>query len=142
MVACTLNKVDKVHGVSNLKNKIQLIKVNTTNKNDVIQILGPSLLKDEKENRWTYFEVRETVAKYGKRDIYENNYVEIYFNKYGLAKKVEAYDLNNLNKVKFSKDTTVTLGVKNTFTKNLFSSTRKRLENAKKRLEKDLEENY
>lgn len=131
-----------MHGVSNLKNKIQLIKVNTTNKNDVIQILGPSLLKDEKENRWTYFEVRETVAKYGKRDIYENNYVEIYFNKYGLAKKVEAYDLNNLNKVKFSKDTTVTLGVKNTFTKNLFSSTRKRLENAKKRLEKDLEENY
>ena len=131
-----------MHGVSNLKNKIQLIKVNKTNKNDVVQILGPSQLKDEKENRWTYFEVRETMAKYGKRDIYENNYVEIYFNKYGLAKKVEVYDLSNLNKVKFSKDTTVTLGVKNTFTKNLFSSTRKRLENAKKRLEKDLEENY
>ena len=82
------------------------------------------------------------MTKYGKRDIYENNYVEIYFNKYGLAKEVEVYDLSNLNKVKFSKDTTVTLGVKNTFTKNLLSSTRKRLENAKKRLEKDLEENY
>ena len=142
LASCTLNKVDKVHGVSNLKNKIKLFKINETNKNDILNILGPTIVKDNKLNRWTYFEVRETVTKYGKRDIYINDYVEVYFNKYGLLKNIEVYDLESSNKIKFSNDKTATLGVKDTFTKNLFSSTRKRLENAKKRLEKDLEENY
>ena len=37
ITSCTLNKVDNVHGVSNLKNKISLIENNKTNKNDIIQ---------------------------------------------------------------------------------------------------------
>lgn len=142
LISCTLNKIDQVHGVANLKNKTQLIKINKTNKNDITEIFGPAPLKDENEKRWTYFEVRETRTKYGKRNIYVNNYLEIYFNKYGLIKNIEFYDLTNLKDIKFSKDKTQTLGVRDTFSKNLLSSTRKRLENAKKRLEKDLEENY
>ena len=136
MTSCTLNKVDNVHGVSNLKNKISLIKNNKSNKNDIIQIFGPMPVIDKKDNRWAYFEVRETKTKYGKKNVYVNDYIEIYFNKYGIVKKFEFFNLNNMNNIKFAKEKTRSLGVKDTFTKNLLSSTRQRMENARKKFQK------
>ena len=136
MTSCTLNKVDNVHGVSNLKNKISLIKINKTNKNDIIRVLGPLPVIDKKDNRWAYFEVRETKTKYGKKDVYVNDYVEIYFDKYGVVKKFEFFNLNNMNDIKFAKEKTRSLGVKDTFTKNLLSSTRQRMKSARKKFQK------
>ena len=134
--SCTLNKIDNVHGVSNLKNKIKLIKVNETNKNDITKILGPVPIENKEEKRWTYFEVRETKTKYGKRNIYVNDYVEIFFNNYGIIKKIDFYDLEKMKNIKFTKEKTKTLGVKDTFSKNLLNSTRKRMENARKKFNK------
>tara|TARA_B100000963_G_scaffold320102_1_gene302404 strand:+ start:416 stop:877 length:462 start_codon:yes stop_codon:yes gene_type:complete len=134
--SCTLNKVDNVHGVSNLKNKISLIKNNKTNKNDIIRILGPLPVIDKKDNRWAYFEVRETKTKYGKKEVYVNDYIEIYFDKYGIVKKFEFFDLNSMNDIKFAKEKTRSLGVKDTFAKNLLSSTRQRMKNARKKFQK------
>ena len=94
--SCTLNKIDNVHGVSNLKNKIKLIKINETNKNDITKMLGPVPIENKEEKRWTYFEVRETKTKYGKRDIYVNDYVEIFFNNYGITNKIEIRIMNDL----------------------------------------------
>ena len=136
ITSCTLNKVDNVHGVSNLKNKISLIKINKSNKNDIIRVLGPLPVIDKKDNRWAYFEVRETKTKYGKKDVYVNDYVEIYFDKYGVVKKFEFFNLNNMNDIKFAKEKTRSLGVKDTFTKNLLSSTRQRMKNARKKFQK------
>ena len=136
LVSCTLNKIDKVHGVSNLNSKLKLIKINRSNKNDIVKILGPVLVKDKDENRWTYFEIREAKTKYGKRNIYLNDYVEIYFNKYNVVNKIDIYNLNNMNQYKFVKNKTKTLGVKDTFSKNLLNSTRKRMENARKKFDK------
>ena len=125
-----------MHGVSNLKNKISLIKNNKSNKNDIIQIFGPMPVIDKKDNRWAYFEVRETKTKYGKKNVYVNDYIEIYFDKYGIVKKFEFFNLNNMNDIKFAKEKTRSLGVKDTFTKNLLSSTRQRMENARKKFQK------
>ena len=133
LTSCTLNKIDNVHGVSNLKNKIKLIKINETNKNDIVKILGPVPIETKEEKRWTYFEVRETKTKYGKRDIYVNDYVEIFFNDRGITNKIEFYDLDKMTNIKFTKQKTQSLGVKDTFSKNLLSSTRKRMENARKK---------
>ena len=67
---------------------------------------------DKKDNRWAYFEVRETKTKYGKKNIYVNDYIEIYFDKYGIVKKFEFFNLNNMNDIKFAKEKTRSLGVK------------------------------
>jgi outer membrane protein assembly factor BamE (lipoprotein component of BamABCDE complex) len=134
--SCTLSKIDNVHGISNLKNKIKLIKINSSNKNDVNFILGPAPLEDKKVNKFLYFEVRETKNKLGKKNIYVNDYVEIFFDKYNITKKIELYDLNNMNKIKFTKNITKSYAIKDTFSKNLLSSTRKRMENARKKFEK------
>lgn len=134
--SCTLNKIDNIHGISNLKNKIKLIKINSSNKNDVNLILGPTVLEDKETNKWLYFEVRETKNKFGKKNIYVNDYVEIFFDKYNITKKIELYDLNNMKKIKFTKEITKSYAIKDTFSKNLFNSTRKRMENARKKFEK------
>jgi len=131
-----LNKIDNVHGVSNLKNKILLIKANKTNKNDIIRILGPIPVVNKNDNRWAYFEVRESRTKYGKKNIYVNDYVEIYFDKYGIVKEFQFFNLNSMNDIKFAKEKTKSLGVEDTFSKNLLSSTRKRMENARKKFQK------
>jgi outer membrane protein assembly factor BamE (lipoprotein component of BamABCDE complex) len=125
-----------VHGVSNLKNKIKLIKINKTNKNDIFKIMGPAPIKNKDDKRWTYFEVRETKTKYGIRDIYLNDYVEIFFNNYGIAKKIDFYDLEKMKNIKFTEEKTKTMGVKDTFSRNLLNSTRKRMENARKKFNK------
>ena len=125
-----------MHGISNLKNKIKLIKINETNKNDILKIMGPAPIKTKEDKRWTYFEVRETKTKYGKRDIYLNDYVEIFFNNYGIAKKIDFYDLEKMKNIKFTEEKTKALGVKDTFSRNLLNSTRKRMENARKKFNK------
>jgi len=133
LTSCTLNKIDNIHGVSNLKNKSKLLKIDKSNKNDIIQLLGPAPIKNEKEKKWSYFEVRETISKFGKKEIYVNDYIEIYYNKYGLITKLDLYDLQSMQKINFTENTTKSLGVKDTLTKNLLNSTRKRMENARKK---------
>ena len=98
--------------------------------------MGPAPIKNKEDKRWSYFEVRETKTKYGKRDIYLNDYVEIFFNNYGITEKIDFYDLEKMKNIKFTEEKTKTLGVKDTFSKNLLSSTRKRMENARKNLNK------
>ena len=136
IASCTLSKIDNVHGVSNLKNKIKLIKNNKSNKNDISKILGPVPIENKLEKKWSYFEVRETKTRYGKTNIYLNDYVEIFFDKYGIVQKMEFYDLNDMKNIEFVKEKTKSLGVKDTFSKNLLSSTRKRMENARKKFKK------
>ena len=130
-----MKKIDNVHGVPNLSNKIKLIKINNSNKNDISKILGSVAIKDKEDNKWEYFEVRETKTKYGKKIVYANNYVEIFFDKYGIVKKIEFYDISSMKNINFSKEKTKTLGVKDTFSKNLLNSTRKRMENARKKFQ-------
>ena len=136
LVSCTLNKIDKVHGVPNLENKIKLIKIDSNNKNDVQKILGPVPLIDKDQNRWTYFEVRETKTKYGKKKIYVNDYIEIYFSKYGIVRKMDFYNLDSMKNIKFTKDKTKTYAIQETLSKSLLTSTRKRMENARKKFNK------
>ena len=133
--SCTLKKIDSVHGISNLKEKISLVKIKKSNKNDIIRIIGPLFINQQSDDKWTYFEVRETRTKYGEKKIYTNNYVEIFFNKYGIVNKIDFYNLSSMNKITFTKDKTQTIAKRDTISENLLSSTRKRMENAKKKFD-------
>ncbi len=93
-------------------------------------------MTNDEEKRWAYFEVRETKTKFGKKDIYINDYLEIYFDKYGVTKKIEFYDLSSMKDLEFSKEITKSMGVSDTFSKQILQSTRKRMENARKRFNK------
>ena len=54
---CQKNKVIKSHGIFYLENRDKLLKVNSTNINDVIQILGqPHTKSIQDKNTWLYIE--------------------------------------------------------------------------------------
>ena len=59
--SCSTNKVVKNHGTSFIKNKSMDLVVNKSNKNDVLEILGPPSTKSSfDDNIWVYIETKKT----------------------------------------------------------------------------------
>ena len=54
---CTSNKVSNNHGFISLEAKYNKITVNKTNKNDILDIIGPpSSISDFDKNKWFYIQ--------------------------------------------------------------------------------------
>ena len=141
---CSFKPVVKHHGVPNLDKKQNLLFVNETNKNDIINILGNPSTKSKFDNDvWIYIQRKQTQSKLknlGKMKIYENNVLVLEIDKYGLLKKKEFYNKDNMNNLKISKNETGKNYTKNNFIYNFFSSLREKVndplgQRAKKRKE-------
>ena len=141
---CTIKPVVKHHGVPFLENKQKKLVVNKSNKNDVIEILGSPSTKSKFNNDvWIYIERKQTQSKLknlGKMKIYENNILVLEIDKYGLLKKKNFYNKENMQNIKIVKATTENEFEKNTFIYDFMSSMRQKIndplgQRAKKRKE-------
>jgi len=128
---CSFKPVVKHHGVPNLDKKQNSLFINKTNKNDIINILGTPSTKSKFDNDvWIYIERKQTQSKLknlGKMKIYENNVLVLEIDKYGLLKKKEFYNKDDMNNLKISKNETGKNYVKNNFIYNFFSSLREKV---------------
>ena len=102
-----MKQVVKHHGVPNLEKKHKTLLVNSSNKNDIIKILGQPSSKSKFDNdTWIYIERKQTQSKIknlGRMKIYKNDVLVLDIDKFGLLKNKEFYnlqDMNNLNIVK------------------------------------------
>jgi len=104
---CQSNKVIKGHGIMYLENRQKLLKVNITNKNDVIKTLGQPHSKSLKEkNTWIYIERTKTkgkIYKLGKDVLVSNNVLVVKFDRYGILEEKLFYDKDNMKDYKFAK---------------------------------------
>ena len=128
---CSIKPVVKHHGVPFLEKKqIQLI-VNKTNRNDIIKILGaPSTTSKFDNDIWIYIERKQTqsnIRKLGRMKILENNVLVIEIDKYGLLKKKDFYNKDNMNELKLVKNTTGQNIKKNSFIYEFMSSLRQKI---------------
>jgi len=135
---CTLNKLVKHHGVHFLDKKQEKLTLSTTNKNDIIKILGPPSTKSTFDNDvWIYIErklVESSVFKLGKDKLIVNNVLVIEINNQGLLVKKDFYDLNKVNEYKFTEAKTEVAYSKQSFVSDFFSSLRQKIDApAKKR---------
>ena len=84
--SCKLQEPVKHHGILHLKNRAELVKLNKSNKNDVIKIIGqPHTLSTFSENEWVYFErtlTKGEFLKLGKNVLKTNNVLILSFDKY------------------------------------------------------------
>ena len=107
---CTLNKVVNHHGVHFLEKKYQKIINNNTNKNDIFELLGPpSTNSNFDENIWIYIErskASSQIIKLGEKVLVTNSIVVIEFDNRGLVKDKTLFDKNDINNIKFAKETT------------------------------------
>jgi len=107
---CTLNKVIKHHGVHFLEKKNTQLIVGTTNKNDIIQLLGPpSTVGTFDKDLWIYMEIQTSptkITRLGKKTLINNNILILEIDKKGLLTKNTFLNKEDMNKLKFTQDTT------------------------------------
>jgi len=131
LVNCNVKKASVTHGVSSLEFKSNNIIINKSNRNDAKDILGPPSIKSNfNENLWIYIESKKTnqsIFKLGRSKISKNNVLVLSINELGIVSEKKFYDINNLNKLKFSKKTTQNIYEKDRYLYNVLTSFREKI---------------
>jgi len=130
-IGCKQNEVIKTHGVAYLKKREKLIFIEKTNKNDAVSLLGqPSTEGMVDDNLWIYIErtiTRGKLLKLGRNYLTKNNVLILEFDKYGILKSKEFYNIDKMNKVNFEKDITQNELRKENFIYSFLSSVRQKM---------------
>ena len=141
---CSTKKVEKHHGVPFLEKKQSSLVVNETNMNDIKKILGNPSTKSKFDNDvWIYIERKQTQSQLrnlGKMKISKNNVLVLEIDNYGILKKKEFYNKDNMENIKIVEATTQAGFKRNSFIYDFMSSMRQKIndplgQRAKKRKE-------
>jgi len=128
---CSLNKVVKHHGVHFLDKKQQKLILNSTNKNDILDNLGPPSTESTFDNDvWIYIERKETkstIATLGRRKLMVNNVLILEINDKGVLVNKEFLNKDDMNAIKFSKRKTNVISSKDSFVYEFLSSLRQKI---------------
>jgi outer membrane protein assembly factor BamE (lipoprotein component of BamABCDE complex) len=141
---CSFKPVVKHHGVPFLEKKQLELTVNKSNKNDIRKILGiPSTTSKFDNDLWIYIERKQTQSKLknlGRMKIFKNDVLVLEIDQYGILKKKEFYNQENMKNIKIVEATTEAGFKRNSFIYNFMSSMRQKINDplgtrAKKRKE-------
>ena len=128
---CSFKPVVKHHGVPFLEKKQSSLIVNKTNKNDIMKILGNPSTKSKFDNDvWIYIERKQTQSKlknFGKMKIYENNILVLDIDNYGVLKKKEFYNKDDMKNITVVEATTDGGYKRNSFIYDFMSSMRQKI---------------
>lgn len=128
---CKFDKIVNSHGVHYLDKKQKELIVQFSNKNDIIQLLGPPATKSKFNNDlWIYIErkkTRTTLLKLGKKKIFANNVLLLEIDNKGLLAKKDFFDINDMKKINFSDGKTENTKSKKSFVYDFLSSMRQRM---------------
>ena len=121
----------KHHGVPFLEKKQKSLQVNRSNKNDIKRILGnPSTRSKFDNDVWIYIERKQTQSKLsnlGKMKIFKNDVLVLEIDKYGVLKKKDFYNKDDMKNIKISDASTQAGFKKNSFIYDFMSSMRQKI---------------
>jgi len=129
--------------VHNLNKKQEKLKINYSNKNDIIKLIGPPSTKSSFDNDvFIYIERKTTgskVTKLGKKKLLVNNVLILELDNKGVLLSKKFYDKNDMQKIKFDKEITQVSYTKQSFVYNFLYSLRQKIDDplGKKRNIKD-----
>ncbi len=141
---CSFKKVVKHHGVPFLEKKQESLIVNKSNKNDIRKVLGNPSTKSKFDNDvWIYIERKQTqseLKKLGKMKIFKNDVLVLEIDNFGILKKKEFFNKDDMENIKIVKSTTESGFTRNSFIYDFMSSMRQKVndplgQRAKKRKE-------
>ena len=141
---CSFKPVVKHHGVPFLEKKQSSLLINKTNKNEIRKILGNPSTKSKFDNDvWIYIERKQTQSKLtnlGRMKIYKNDVLILEIDNYGILKKKEFYNIDDMKNLILVKSTTESGFRRNTFVYDFMSSMRQKINDPlNKRAEKQKE---
>ena len=141
---CSLKKVVKHHGVPFLEKKQKQLIIDQSTSNDIRKILGTPSTRSKFDNDiWIYIERKQTQSKLrnlGKMKIFKNDVLVLELDNYGILKKKEFYNMEDMKKIKVAQETTAATFTRNSFIYDFMSSMRQKINDplgvrAKKRKE-------
>ena len=140
LASCSLNKVVQHHGVHNLEKKQTKLKVNFTNKNDILKMIGPPSTKSTFDNDIYIYIERKTsstkLSKLGKKTLLTNNVLLLEIDNTGILLSKKFYDIDDMKQIKFDESQTGINYTQKSFIYNFLSSIRQKIDDplGKKRI--------
>ena len=114
------------HGVHNLEKKQTKLKINYTNKNDILKIIGPPSTQSNFDNDIYIYIERKTssskLRKFGKKILIKNDVLVLEIDKTGTLLSKKFYNKDDMNNISFDKDLTGINYSKKSFINNFLSS--------------------
>ena len=125
---CSFNLVDDHHGVFFLEKKEKKIKINESNRNDILSVFGEPSTKSTFDNDvWIYIERKITNTHFlGRRKLVVNNVMVLEIDNRGILAKKDFYNVNDMKNLKFDNQRSETLKKRN-FIYNFLSSLRQKV---------------
>ena len=128
---CSFKKVVKHHGVPFLEKKQKQLIIDQSTSNDVREILGTPSTRSKFDNDvWIYIERKQTQSKLrnlGQMKIFKNNVLVLEIDNYGILKKKEFYNMEDMKKIKIAEETTEANFSRNSFIYEFMSSMRQKI---------------
>ena len=132
LASCSFNKVVQHHGVHNLEKKQTKLKINSSNKNDIIKIIGPPSTKNSFDNEVYIYIERKTssskLTKLGKKTLLKNNVLVLEIDNKGVLLSKKFYDINDMNELNFNESQTGINYSKRSFIYSFLSSLRQKID--------------
>ena len=138
--SCSLDKVVQHHGVHNLEKKQAKLKINYTNKNDIIDLIGPPSTKSSFDNDIYIYLERKTsssrLTRLGKKRLIKNDVLVLEIDNTGILLSKKFYNKDDMNEIKFDENITGVNYSKRSFIYNFLSSIRQKIDDplGKKRI--------
>ena len=124
----------------NLEKKQAKLKINYTNKNDIIKLIGPPSTKSTFDNDVFIYIERKTssskLTKLGKKKLMMNNILVLEIDSTGILLSKKFYNMDDMNNIKFDEDKTNLNYSKRSFVYSFLSSLRQKIDDplGKKRI--------
>ena len=137
---CSFNKVIQNHGVHNLEKKQKKLKINDTNKNDILNFIGPPSTKSTFDNDiYIYIEKKTSsskLTKLGKKKLIRNNVLVLEVNNKGILVSKQFYNMDDMKKIQFDQSITEINQSRKSFIYNFLYSVRQKIDDplGKKRI--------
>ena len=123
-----------------MEKKQAKLKINYTNRNDIVKLIGPPSTKSTFDNEIYIYIERKTsnskLIKLGKRKLLTNNVLVLEVNNAGILLSKKFYNKDDMNKLKFDDVKTTVNYTKRSFVYNFLSSLRQKVDDplGKKRI--------
>ena len=131
------------HGVHNLEKKQNKLKINQSNKNDIIRQIGPPSINSTFDTDvYIYIERKTSTSKFtklGKKKLLVNNVLILEINNKGILANKKFYNKDDMKDINFENNVTEASYGKKSFVNDFLYTLRQRIDDPRgvKRIVKD-----
>ena len=132
LASCSLNKVILHHGVHNLEQKQKKLKLEYSNKNDIIKLIGPPSTQSVFDSEVFIYIERKTssskLLRLGKKELIKNDVLILELDNKGILISKKFYNKNDMNQIVFDNQETEINYTKRSFIYNFLSTLREKID--------------